>query len=112
MANYDPDKPGVAGLQPVSHAAAAGDSFSNNGKTLIRVNNGGGAPITLTVDDPGSTSPVAATAFNPDAAIVVTNGQARIIGPFPAARFNDANGRCQLAWSATTSVTWEAYTTE
>jgi hypothetical protein len=111
MANYEPDRPGIAGAQPVSHAAAASDSFSNNGKVMVRVNNGGGAPITLTVDDPNSSLP-AATAFNPDAAIVVTNAQARIIGPFPPARFNDANGRVQLAWSGTTSVTWEAHATE
>jgi len=112
MANYDPDKPGVAGAAPVSHAAAASDSFSNNGKTMVRVTNGGGSPITVTFDDPNSVSPPGATAWNPDAAVTVTNGQARIIGPFPANRFNDANGRCQIAWSATTSVTWEAYTTE
>lgn len=112
MANYDPDKPGVAGVAPVSHAAAAGDSFSNNGKTMIRVNNGGGAPITLTLDDPNSSSPPAATAWNPDAAVTITNGTVKVIGPFPPSRFNDANGRVQLAWSATTSVNWEAYTTE
>jgi hypothetical protein len=112
MANYDPDRPGVAGAVPVSHAAAASDSFSNNGKTMIRVNNGGGAPTTLTLDDPNSTTPPAATAFNPDAAVTITNGTVKVIGPFPVARFNDANGRVQLAWSVTTSVTWEAYTTE
>jgi hypothetical protein len=112
MANYDPDKPGVAGAVPVVHTAAAADSFTNNGKTMIRVNNAGGSPITLTLDDPNSSTPVAATAFNPDAAITVTNGTVKVVGPFPAFRFNDANGRCQMAWSATTSVTWEAYTTE
>ena len=112
MANYDPDRPGVAGAAPVSHAAAASDSFSNNGKTMIRVNNAGGAPITLTLDDPNSSTPVAATAWNPDAAIVVTNGTVKVAGPFPTARFNDANGRVQMSWSGTTSVSWEAYTTE
>lgn len=111
MPNYDPDKPGVAGVAPVSHAAAAGDSFSNNGKTMVRVTNGGGSPITVTFDDPNS-SLAGATAFNPDVGVTVTNGQSRIIGPFVPARFNDTNGRVQLAWSATTSVTWEAYTTE
>ena len=111
MANYDPDKPGLTGVAPVAHAAAAGDSFSNNGKTMVRVNNGGGAPITVTFDDPNSAL-AGATAFNPDVGVAVTNGTAKIIGPFPPSRFNDANGRCQMAWSATTSVTWEAYTTE
>ena len=112
MANYDPDRPGVPGAAPVSHAAAAADSFTNNGKVMIRVNNAGGSPTTLTVDDPNSATPTAATAFNPDAAITITNGTTKVIGPFPAARFNDTNGRVQLAWSFLTSVTWEAYATE
>jgi len=112
MANYEPDKPGVAGAAPVSHVAAAADSFTNNGRTMIRVVNGGGAPTTLTLDDPGTNQPVAATAFNPDAAITITNGTTKVIGPFPTSRFNDANGRVQMAWSVTASVTWEAYATE
>lgn len=111
MPNYDPDKPGVAGSVPVSHVATAGDSFNNNGKTMVRVSNGGGAPITVTFDDPNS-SLAGATAFNPDVGVSVTNGTAKIIGPFLPARFNDSNGRVQLAFSATTSVAWEAYTTE
>jgi hypothetical protein len=112
VANYDPDRPGVVGAVPVAHAAAASDSFTNNGKVMLRVNNGGGAPTVLTVDDPNSSPPVAATTFNPDAAITITNGTVKVIGPFPPARFNDANGRVQLAWSVVTSVTWEAYATE
>jgi hypothetical protein len=112
MPNYAPDKPGVVGAQPVSHAAAAGDSFDNNGRVMLRVNNGGGAPSTVTFDDPNSTALPGAVAFNPDAAVTVTNGQVRVIGPFPPSRFNDANGRVQIAWSVTTSVTWEAYATE
>jgi hypothetical protein len=111
MPNYDPDKPGLGGATPVAHAAAAGDSFSNNGKTMIRVNNGGGAPITVTFDDPNS-SLASAQQFNPDVQVSITNGQSRIIGPFPPSRFNDTNGRVQMTWSATTSVTWEAYTSE
>lgn len=112
MANYSPSVPGVAGAVPTANAAAASDSFTNNGKVMLRVTNGGGAPTTLTLDDPSSASPPAATAFNPDAAIVITNGTTKIIGPFPPARFNDANGRVQMAWSVTTSVTWEIYATE
>jgi hypothetical protein len=112
MANYDPDKPGVAGAVPTAHAAAAGDSFSNNGKVLIRVINGDVAAKTVTFDDPGSTSPTGASAFNPDVAVTVNAGTDKVIGPFPTARFNDANGRVQMSWSATTSVTWEAVATE
>lgn len=111
MANYDPDKPGVAGAAPVSHAAAAGDSFSNNGKVMVRVANAGASPVTVTFDDPNSAL-AGATAFNPDVGVTVPNGAQRIIGPFPPNRFNDSNGRVQMAWSATASMTWEAYATE
>jgi hypothetical protein len=96
----------VTGLaETLVAAGAGGDSFDNNGLCLLEVVNGGGAPITVTIDDPGSASPVGAMQFNPDVSVSVTNGQTRIIGPFPPFRFNDANGRVAISYSAVTSVT-------
>lgn len=69
------------------------------------VTNGGGSSINVTIDDPGSTSPANATAFNPDVVVAVPNGQTRLIGPFPVNRFNDANGLVAVSYSGVTTVT-------
>ena len=96
----------VAGLAEVLVAAAGGgDSFDNNGLCLLEVVNGGGAPINVTIDDPGSVSPASAAAWNPDVVVAVANGATKLIGPFPPFRFNDANGRVNVSYSAVATVT-------
>lgn len=93
----------VTGLEATYAAAAAlGDSFSNTGKQYLHVKNGGGSPITVTIDDPNSVSPTGATAFNADVAVVVTNAEERLIGPFPTSRFSST---VAVSYSAVTSVT-------
>lgn len=111
MANYAPDRPGIAGGAPSVRTAATNDAFDNNGKVMLRINNGGGGSITCKIDDPNS-SLASATTFDPDVTITIPNGQVRVAGPFPAARFNDANGRVNMTFSGVTSVTWESYYAE
>lgn len=113
MANFAPDRPGVAGALVTVHNAAAADSFDNNGQTFIRITNTSGGTITVTFDDPNSQNPGSAQAFNPDVQFGILTATSRIFGPFPPARFNDANGRVQLAWGSTPGATlvWEAYST-
>lgn len=87
-------------------AAGGGDSFANDGYTVLYVKNGGGSPITVTIDAPGGVSPEAAQAFNPDVQFTVAAGAERLIGPFvDKTRFNDANGRVGVTYSGVTSVT-------
>lgn len=109
MANFAPDRPGIVGAQATFRNAAASDSFDNNGATVLLVNNTSGGAITVTVDDPNS-SLVGAQAFNPDVQKSCPNNQITAIGPFPPGRFNDANGRVQLAWGGTPGATlqWAA----
>lgn len=92
-------------------ASGGGDRFQavEGGSYLIHVVNGDATPKTLTIDDPTAVTPVGATAFNPDAALVVTNGTSRIFNLDNASRFRDANGWVNLSWSATTSVTFMVY---
>lgn len=97
------------GLAPTYTAAAGGgDSFVNDqadgSRTFIHIKNGGGAPITLTVDDPNSKTPDGATAWNPDLAVTVANATERMVGPI-GARFIDGNGNTNLAYSGVTTVT-------
>lgn len=91
-----------AGVNPVGAAAdVAGDSFTNDGKTMLYIYNGAGAPITLTlvvqytVDSKAVTNPT----------LSVTNGEGRLVGPFPTQIYNDANGRVNVTYSAVATVT-------
>lgn len=109
MANYQPQTPSLTGLNLTMNAAAGGgDSFENNGNVLLRVNNGSGAPITVTADGPRPDS-FGITDNSHDLALTIPAGENRIWGPFPTNRFNDANGRVQLAWSGVTTVTFGAF---
>lgn len=85
-------------------AAVGGDQFANNGKTYLKVTNGGGAPITVTIAaqqscDQGSLHNITNS---------VTNGTTELMGPF-SSRYTDGNGFCQVTYSAVTSVTVGAF---
>lgn len=87
-------------------AAGGGDAFAPSDKTFFRVNNGGGAPITITFVTPGSVSTLAIG----DAGGSVTNAQSRLFGPFPAELFQDpTTGLCTVTYSAVTTVTVGAF---
>lgn len=81
-------------------AASGGDSFINDGRTLLYVNNGGGSPITVTID----AKQIAGMPFT-DPTVAVANGTHKLIGPFPPRYFNDANGRVGVTYSGVSSVT-------
>jgi len=98
----------AAGINPSYVAAAGGgDTFTPTGTDhhIIHVKNGGGSSITLTVDDPTSATPTGATAFNPDLAVTVTNGQERMIEVDLSRFVNPANGQVAITYSGVTSVT-------
>lgn len=86
-------------------AAAGGDQFSNNGKTFLKVTNGGGAPITVTIVaqracDQGTIHSIANS---------VANATTELMGPFDTGRYNDASGFVQITYSAVTTVTVGAF---
>lgn len=86
-------------------AAGGGDQFSNDGRTYLKVTNGGGAPITVTVVsqracEQGTIHSIANS---------VTNATTEVMGPFDTSRFNDASGFVQVTYSGVTSVTVGAF---
>jgi hypothetical protein len=91
----------LEGLEPTYAAANAdGNYFTNDGKTLLHVKNDDSSSHTVTVDSPtlcnqGETH---------DPAIAIPAGEERIIGPFPAGRFN-TSGNVHLTYDDVTSVT-------
>lgn len=91
-----------AGLEPTLQAAASGgDQFANTGREFVRIDNGGGSAVTVTVTTPQTVDGLAVA----DRTVSVPAGETRLVGPFPTANYNDASGRVQLAYSGVTSVT-------
>lgn len=99
---------GTAGVHDVLAAAAGGgDTFVPDRDVFIRVNNGGGSSITVTVATPGKTH-----GFDiADVSVAVPAGESRMIGGFPSDLFGDpANSRrASIAYSGVTSVTVGAF---
>lgn len=95
-----------AGLEATYEAANVdGNSIPNApgvaGQQFLHVKNGGGAPITVTIQTPQTVSGL----LIEEQAAVVTNGEERFIGPFPPASFNRADNEVWIDYSAVTTVT-------
>jgi hypothetical protein len=83
-------------------AVTASDTYVPGSDIYVRVNNGGGSPDTVAFVTPGTTRGLGIT----DAGGSVTNGTAKVFGPFPADLFADpTTGLCTMTHSFTTSVT-------
>ncbi len=92
-----------SGLNPSFVAAAGGgDTFRAEDTVFLVVKNGGGSSITATIATPATSSEGLAIA---DAAVSVTNGQERWIGPFKDEFRDPATGLVTVTYSGVTSVT-------
>lgn len=98
------------GITPSYTAVAASDTFTPDADCFIHVKNGGGSSDTCVVqvlagDPPGLTIS--------DNSVSVTNGQERMIGPFPPQFFADpTTGLATVTHSFTTSVTVGVFTVQ
>lgn len=97
-----------AGVDPaLSAAAGGGDSFTPGDDVFLHVANGGGGSITVTIAGQGTIVP---NMDVPDVVVSVTNGQDRMIGPFPFTLFADpSDGLADITYSGVTSVTVGAF---
>lgn len=97
----------LTGLAPSYVAAdATGNYFTNNtGRTFLHVKNGGAAAINVTVDS----QQLCSFGYDHNVVVSVPAGGERMIGPFVTTRWNDANGRVNVSYSAVTSVTVAAF---
>jgi len=91
-----------AGLtRSLTAAAGGGDTFANDGRTFLEVANRSGGSITVTIV---TTANVDGNAVA-DTSVAVGAGVTMLIGPFPPATYNDANGIVSLTYSGVTSLT-------
>lgn len=95
------------GLTPALAAANAdGSSFANDGRTYLQVKNGSGAPITVTVQTPGTVDGLAVADLT--VTVPATTGDKKI-GPFPVGVYNQAGDVVYVDFSAVTTVTVGAF---
>lgn len=108
--------PALAGTATTPAAASAGgDSVANpRGNTILRVINGGGGSINVTLAAGANPTrpadgvfPAMTLAAN---LVAVGAGATKLIGPIPTA-YNDSGGNVQITYSGVTSVTVEAIDT-
>jgi hypothetical protein len=86
-------------------AAGGGDAMQCGSTMMLEVINGGGSPITVTLAIPAGASAYPNVAYT-SAAVVVTNGTTRWIGPVVAQLFQDpVTGLCTITYTAVTTVT-------
>jgi len=91
-------------ITPVS-AAGGGDAMSCGAANILRVVNGGGSPITVTIAIPSSASSVPNVAYT-STQVSVTNGTTKDIGPISNIPYQDpTTGLATITYSGVTSVT-------
>lgn len=102
MATLNVQRVSLIGLAPVFVAASVGgDEFVNSGRAVLHVKNDDTTNKTVTVN---SQTPCN-QGFDHDVVVTVPASGELVIGPFPKNRFDDANGKVQVTYSAVTAVT-------
>lgn len=101
----------------VSYGAASGSgdtAFNGGGNTMLLINNGSGASVTVTVTKQVANvdDPQFGDLTKDDATCTVPPGETQPFGPFSPISFNDSNGDINVSYSATTSVEIAAFKPE
>lgn len=87
-----------------ANAAGGGDTFPNTGQEFIHVINGSGGDITVTVaaSQTNASNGAYGLLTKSNAAVVVTAGEERMIGPFPPGAYGNTG---TITYSGVTSLT-------
>jgi hypothetical protein len=90
-------------LMTLNSCGGSGDTFANNGKTVVIAVNGSSASAVITF---AATQTVTDAVLSvPDLGVGVATGTTRIIGPLPAATFNDSNAAVAMTYASSGSLT-------
>jgi|SRR6478672_12144949 len=94
-----------AGITPTYAAATGGGDTIPTGDTYVLIcKNGGGSPITVTLDVQPGTTP--AGDVYPEHIVTVPNGSEKWIGPLtPSIYRNPSTNTCAVTYSGVTTVT-------
>ena len=92
-------------LESLVAASGGGDAAPCNPDNYLKVTNGGGSPITVTLAIPAAYSGWSGVVFT-NSVVTVANGTSRLIGPINGAIYADPiTGLCTITYSGVTSVT-------
>jgi len=83
-----------------------GNKFSNDGRTLLRVKNASGAPITVTIETPNTVAGLAIA--DQTVSIPATTGD-KLIGPFTTDFNQPGTQDVYVSYSGVTSLTVDVY---
>jgi hypothetical protein len=90
------------GIDPVYEACdVGGDEFINTGIPFIHIKNGDASPVDVTIETPNAVDGLAVA----DRVVTVPATSERMLGPFPARTYNDANAKVKLTYDSVTSLT-------
>lgn len=107
MGELTVQKAAESGGMTLVAAAAGGDTFKNNGQTLLVVKNGGAGAVAVTVTaqntSPDTRTYGAVTKANGGGSVAA--GAVDVFGPFPSAAFNNSTGQVAVTYDQVTSVT-------
>jgi len=94
------------GLTMVS-AAAGGDVFPNDGKTVLVIWNDhtGAQVVTVTAQDTTANAPGFGAVTKADAVSSVETVAVDVMGPFPTTAYNNASGQCAVTYDAVVAMT-------
>lgn len=107
MANLSYTRIVLSGLNPTLVAASGGgDLVAPNERGFLRVKNGGGSSITVTIPTPGVTKFGLA---EPDITVAVPAGEERVIGPLRFDLVDPTSKAIPVTYSGVTSVTVGAF---
>lgn len=99
------------GLNHTYASVSTGDTFVNDGHTVVLFKNGNASARTLTLTGTATSVPGYGDVSAADMGETVTipgsgtNGGECAVGPFPPGRFNNSSGQVALAIDATTGLT-------
>ena len=104
MAELTVQQIALGGILPTYAAAAGGgDNFVNDGEnTFLHIKNGDVSPMTVTLTDVKSVTPLEAVAFDADVAVIVAATSEQMIGPLPVGRFG---GDIAITYTSVTTLT-------
>ena len=93
-------------LTLASAAGGDGDKWLNTGNQQILIKNASGGSVTLTVTTQVTDfdSPQYGDATKTNTTLAIATDKIALVGPFPVAAYNDAEGYCTITYSATTNV--------
>jgi hypothetical protein len=90
-------------LATLNSPGASGDTFANNGKTVVIAQNGATASCAVTV---AATQTVTGASLSvPDLTVAVAASTTRIIGPLPTATFNNSSSAVAMTYANDSTLT-------